>query len=172
MGKFLTTAATIEQQGRKGIYKVCDNELYKDDDGAIYLVWRGFKTDNFTWINSSDWDIRCSHGHDVGCKYHQVVRVKVNEFNLRRARYIYTKGSKILCRDLPPKFLEVVDVSGHWTNNLFYRMLKAADCPKTPKWVQLLYRTGVALNFGWFKTGKIKIDLNKLYDEEWNEKQG
>lgn len=172
MGKFLTTAATIEQQGKKGIYKVCDNELYKDDDGTIYLVWRGFKTDNFTWINSSDWDIRCSHGHDVGCKYHQVVRVKISEFNLRRARYLYVKGDKILCRDLPPKFLEVIDVSGHWINNLFYRMLRDADNPKTPKHIQLLYRTGVALNFGWFKTGKIKIDLNRLYDEEWNEKQG
>ena len=52
MGKFLTDAARIEQIPKKGMYKVLDNELYQDDDGFIYLVWRGFQTDNFTWIRS------------------------------------------------------------------------------------------------------------------------
>jgi hypothetical protein len=47
-------------------------------------------------------------------------------------------------------------------------MLKSADCPKTPKHIQLLYRCGVACNVGWFKSGKTKIDLNKLYSDEWN----
>ena len=168
MGKFLTSSAKIEQIGKKGMYRVCDNELYKDDDGSIYLVWRGFTTDNFTWINSSDWDIRCSHGHDVGCKYHQVVKVRLNEQQLRKLRILYTKGTKILCRDLHPLMLEVVNVSGHWINNFFYRMLKSADCPKTPKHIQWLYRAGVSLNLGWFTTGKEKIDLKKIYDEQWN----
>lgn len=168
MGKFLTTPAKIEQLPEKGMYRVCENELYKDDDGSIYLVWRGFITDNFTWINSSDWDTRCSHGHDVGCKYHQVVKVKLNEQQLRRARYLTVKHNKVLCRDLPPQFLQVVDVTGNWINNLFFRMLRDADCPKTPKHIQVLYRCGVSLNFGWFTTGKTSIDLKQLYSEEWN----
>ena len=168
MSKFLTTPAKIEQLPTKGMYRVCENELYKDDDGSIYLVWRGFQTDNFTWINSSDWDTRCSHGHDVGCKYHQVVKVKLNEHQLRRTRYLYVKHNKILCRDLPYQFLEVKDVSGNWINNLFYRMLRDADCPKTPKHIQVLYRCGVALNVGWFTTGKTSIDLKQIYNEEWN----
>ena len=75
----------------------------------------------------------------------------------------------IICKDIPAKYLKVKDVSGHWINNLFYRMLRDADCPKTPKLVQYLYRAGVALNLAWFKTGKVKIDVNKLYDEVWNE---
>lgn len=163
MGKFLTTAARIEQLPKKGMYKLLDNELYKDDDGSIYLAWRGFETDNFTWINSNDWDTRCSHLHDVGCKYHQVIRVKLNEQQLRMLRLLKVKNSKIVCEDIPFKFLCVVDVSGHWINNLFYRMLRDADCPKTPKAIQLVYRTGVAFNFGWFKSGKEKIDLRRIY---------
>lgn len=168
MGKFLTSPARIEQTNKKGIYRVLDNELYKDDDGTIYLVWRGFISDNFTWINSSDWDIRCSHGHDVGCKYHQVVKVLLNEQQLRKLRLLYVKGNKIICRDLHPAMLQVKNVSGHWINNFFYRMLKSADCPKTPKHIQLLYRTGVSFNLGWFFSGKEKIDLKKIYNELWN----
>lgn len=163
MGKFLTSPARIEQLPQKGMYRVIDNELYRDDDGSIYLVWRGFETDNFTWINSNDWDTRCSHGHDVGCLHHQVVRVKLNENQLKMLRLLHVKHDKMVCENIPVKFLEVVDVSGHWINNLFYRMLRDADCPKTPKYIQLLYRTGVALNFGWFKSGKEKIDLKKIY---------
>ena len=79
MGKFLTSAAAIEQLPKKGTYKLLNNELFQDNDGSIYLAWRGFKTDNFTWINSSDWDIRCAHGHDVGCMYGEIVRVKLTE---------------------------------------------------------------------------------------------
>ena len=160
MGKFLTTAARIEQLPEKGMYKVLDNELYKDDDGAIYLVWRGFQTDNYTWINSSDYDIRCAHGHDVGCKYHQVVLVRLNEQQLKSMRYLRVHNNKFVCEDIPTKYLEVIDISGHWINNFFYRMLKSADCPPTPKLIQYLYRVGVSLNFNWFRTGKESIDLN------------
>ena len=53
---------------------------------------------------------------------------------------------------------------------MFYRMLKAADCPKTPKLIQILYRCGVALNFKWFVSGKKKIQLEKLYEKDFNEK--
>ena len=163
MGKFLTSPALTEQLPKKGMYKILANELYKDDDGAIYLAWRGFQTDNFTWINSNDWDTRCSHIHDIGCKYHQVVRLKLNERQLRMTRLLKVVHDKVICEDIPAKHLEVVDVSGHWINNLFYRMLRDADCPKTPKAIQILYRTGVAFNLGWFKSGKEKIDLEKIY---------
>jgi hypothetical protein len=164
MGEFLTSPAKIEQLGRRK-YRVLSNELYRDDNDEIYLVWRGFETDNFTWINSSGYDIRCSHGHDVGCLYHQVVKVNLTERSLRLFGFIHEERGEILCRDIPIRFLEVKDITGHWINNFFYRMLKAADCPRTPKAIQILYRTGVCLNFNWFKTGKKKIDLKKLYKE-------
>lgn len=161
MGKFLTDKAITQQLDKKGMYRVLANELYKDDDNSIYLVWRGFETDNFTWINSSDWDIRCSHLHDVGCKYHQVIRVRLNEQDLRSRRLLVVHNNKIICHDIPIKYLKVQKISGHEINNMFYRMLKAS---KAPKYVQILYRTGVAFNFGWFFSGKEKIDLNRLYE--------
>ena len=49
-------------------------------------------------------------------------------------------------------------------------MLKSADCPVTPKYIQYGYRVGVAFNINWFLTGKKKIDLNKIYDEDWNKR--
>lgn len=168
MGKFITTPTPILPLKERGKYRLIANELYQDDDGSIYLAWRNFETDNFTWIRSNDWDIRCSHIHDVGCKYHQVVKVLLTEQRMRMLRYIVVKDDKIICHDIPAKFLKVVDISGHDINNLFYRMLRDADNPKTPKWIQRLYRLGVSFNFHWFWTGKEEINLKKLYDEEWN----
>ena len=169
MGKFITSSSEAKQLPRKGMYKLSHNELYKDDDGTIYLAWRLFRTDQFTWINACDWDTRCSHIHDVGCKYHQVVEVLLTEHQLKQKRFIQYEGDDVVCKDIPAKYLKVKDVSGHWINNLFYRMLRDADCPKTPKYIQYLYRAGVALNLAWFKSGKFKIDLNLLYNEAWNE---
>lgn len=163
MGRFLTSASRIEQLDKPRQYKLVDNELYLDDNGHIYLAWRGFQTDNFTWLNSNEWDIRCSHQHDVGCQYHQVVKVCLTEHQLKRMDLLYQHKDKWVCRDIPTIFLRVVDVTGHEINNLFYRMLKNADCPETPKYIQYLYRAGVSFNLNWFRTGKTKIDLKLLY---------
>lgn len=168
MGKFLTRASETEQLPIKGMYRLCGNELYEDDDGTIYLAWRGFVTDNFTWIKKGDWDIRCAHIHDIGCKYHQVIQLKIKKHQLYLLDLLKTVNGQIICKDIPTKYLEIKEVSGHWINNLFYRMLRDADYPKTPKYIQLLYRCGVACNFGWFKSGKTKIDLNQIYSDKWN----
>lgn len=172
MGIFLTAPGETQQVPIKGMKKLVHNELYMDDDGSINLHWRNFWTDDFTWIKNSNWDIRCSHGHDIGCKYHQIVKVKLSLSQLRFKGYLRQHKGMWVCENIPAKYLEVVDVSGHEVNNLFYRMLKAADCPKTPKYIQLAYRAGVAFNLNWFLTGKKKIDLNKIYDEEWNKNDG
>lgn len=163
MGKFLTSASRTEQIAEKGEYRLVDNELYEDDDKSIYIAWRGFKTDNFTWINSNDWDIRCSHQHDVGCQYHQILKVNLTEDELKKLGYLRQHKNKWVCDDVPLKYLKPIDITGHQINNLFYRTLKSADCPPTPKYIQILYRAGVSLNFNWFLTGKEKINLKKIY---------
>ncbi len=161
--RFLTAASRIEQLPQKRMYRLLDNELYLDDDGSIYLAWRGYTTDNYTWINASEYDIRCSHIHDVGCQYHQLVRVKATEWDLNRFGYLRLHKGKMVCENIPVEYLEAVDVTGHEVNNLFYRMLRDADNPKTPKAVQCLYRAGVSFNLHWFTTGKEKIDLTRLF---------
>ena len=168
MGKFLTAPARTQQLPKKGMYKLIDNELYLDDDSSINLHWRNFQTDNFTWINSGDWDIRCSHGHDIGCKYHQIVKVRLTEKELWQKGFLKEHKGMIVCKDISVDYLEVVNISGHQINSLFYRMLRDADCPKTPKTVQCLYRAGVAFNLNWFLSGKVKIDLSQLYNVDWN----
>lgn len=165
-GYFITPKSLIRQIKGKGMYKVEENEIFVDEDDAPYLCWRLFQTDNFTWINSSDWDIRCSHIHDVGCKYHQVVRIKLTiQEMIEKGILVSCEDGCYHCKDIASEYLEVVNVSGNQINNMFYRMLKATDAPK---YVQLAYRAGVALNLGWFFSGKQKIDLSKLYCEEWN----
>lgn len=168
MGKFLTSPALTEQLPKKGMYKLELNELYKDDDGTINLHWRGFETDNFTWIKSNNWDTRCSHGHDIGCKYGKIVKVKLTEEQLKSLGFLCRIHNKIVCKDIPIKYLEVVDISGHEINNLFFRMLRDADCPKTPKIIQYFYRAGVCLNFNWFLHRKDELILENLYGSDDN----
>lgn len=163
MGQFLTSASRVEQLPRKTMYRLLDNELYQDDDGSIYLAWRNYETDNFTWLNHSGYDIRCSHIHDICCEYHQIIKVKLTKSELETIGYLrYYKG-KTVCENIPINFLEVLSISRLNSNNIFYRMLKSADNPKTPKHIQLLYRAGVSLNVKWLFTGKRKINLNTIY---------
>ena len=164
MGKFITTPTPILPLNKKGKYKLIANELYQDDDGSIYLAWRNFETDNFTWIKSNNWDIRCSHIHDVGCKYHKLVKVLLNEQQLLMLGFIIIINNKIICKDIPKEFLKVIPVTGNEINDLFYRMLRDADNPKTPKSIQILYRLGVSFNLSWFFSGKKNINLTKLYN--------
>lgn len=133
MGKFLTAPSRTRQVPKKGMYKLDDNELYMDDDGSINLHWRNFWTDNFTWIKKGDWDIRCSHGHDIGCKHHQIVKVDLSLSQLKAKGLLKEFNGMTICKDIPKKYLEVVNISGHEINNLFYRMLRDADCPKPTK---------------------------------------
>ncbi len=96
------------------------------------------------------------------------MQVKLSIAQLKFKGYLRQSKGRWICENIPAKYLKVIDVSGHVINNLFYRMLKSADCPVTPKYIQYGYRVGVAFNINWFLTGKKKIDLNKIYDEDWN----
>lgn len=164
MGKFLTQPSRIEQEPAKDKFKLLDNELYLDDDGSLYLAWRGYLTDNFTWLRSTNWDIRCSHLHDIGCQYHQLVKVTVPIWALKRLGLVVETEDGLVCNDIPKEYLTVVDISKKGVNDLFYRMLRSADNPPTPKLIQWLYRIGVAFNINWYFTGKERINLNELYN--------
>ena len=165
MARFLTASSIIKQLPIKGKYMLCNNELFLDEDNSIYLTWRKYITDNFTWLKTNNWDTRCSHLHDVGCQYHQIIKVNLTEQQLKDMNLLVyvEKTGRWYCKDIPIEYLSIVKVSKLEINNLFYRMMKSADCPSTPKYIQILYRIGVAFNFKWFFTDKESIDLNNLY---------
>ena len=159
MGKFLTTKSMIQQLPIQRQYRTVLNELYMDDDGAIYIVPRNYQTDNFTWINATAWDIRCAHLHDVGCQYHKIIKVNLTEQELVDKGLTKHTKYDIICLDIPIEYLEVVDVTKLQINNLFYRMLRDSGAPKH---IQILYRTGVILNVKWY-THKDELVLEDIY---------
>ena len=159
MGKFLTTKSVIQQLPIRRQYRTLLNELYMDDDGAIYIVPRNYQTDNFTWINSTAWDIRCAHLHDVGCQYHKIIKVKLSVQQLKDMGLLKKGKYDIICLDIPIDKLEVVEVSKKQINDLFYRMLRDSGAPKP---IQILYRSGVALNLKWY-LNKDELVLEDIY---------
>ena len=83
MGRFLTQKVRMEQCCQRRYWHTLDNELYKDDDGTIYIVPRHFKTDNFTipsWVaflagSPVDFRVEPSHVHDIQCDFHKAIYV-------------------------------------------------------------------------------------------------
>ena len=132
---FLTSNARIEQTDVPGIWQTIDNQLYKDVDGSIYLVPRYYKTDNYTipdwlaWLggNKSKWDVRPSHFHDFGCQFHALIKVCMNEQTLRTKRLLRVKDDKIVCENIPIKFLKVEKKNKWFIDCMFKRMMKVAN---------------------------------------------
>ena len=78
---WLTSKSCIIQS-EIGEFVTTHNQLYEDKDGTIYLVPRFTQTDGYTiplGINRTKYDIRPSTLHDIGCKYHQLIKVNINK---------------------------------------------------------------------------------------------
>lgn len=171
--KWLTDKSRLEQTDEPNKWLMIDNELYYDDDGAIYLTPRNYKTDNYTipdwiaWIigSKAKYDVRPSHIHDFICQYHQAIRVKLTEQQLRRLRYLKTKDNKVICGDIPAQFLELVPFTKWETDCLFKRAMKSTRV--IPNTVSNICRGGVFFNFGWLGYHP-SFDLKKIYTIEQN----
>ena len=169
--EFLTANARMEQTAKPGIWQTIDNQLFKDEDGTIYLVPRYYKTDNYTipdWIawlggNKSKWDVRPSHFHDFGCEYHALIEVKLNELQLRQKRLLKVKDNKIICENIPVKFLKIVKKNKWFVDCMFKRMMKVAN--NIPAWRINLMRGAVFLNYGWLKNYYNDFDLEGIYTQ-------
>lgn len=181
MCRFLTGKARIQQTDRKRVWKLLDNEVYKANDGKLYLAPRTMYTDNYTiplwasWIAGSpvDYDTRCSHIHDQFCYNHQALMITLTEEELREKGYLKYSEKTVMwvCEDIPVKYLVKRKVSKFETNNMLYECMEAAGEP----WLsRALVRAGVAFNIGWYIdswTGKVfDLDLSRIYDEKyWRE---
>lgn len=176
MGRWLTDESRLEKSPKPNRWYLLDNELYQDDDGAIYLAPRNYETDNYSipdWIaflagNKSKYDPRPAHIHDFGCQYHQLLRLKINESGLRRLRLLKVHKAKLVCEDIPTKLLCLVPVDKWELDCLFKRMMKATRT--IPKKACNTYRLGVFFNTGW---GNYKCyDMNTIYKRDDNEQPG
>lgn len=171
--EWLTDKSRLQQSNEPNDWYLSDNELFKDEDGSIYLVPRNYKTDNYTvpdWVawlagSKSKWDVRPSHIHDFGCQFHQLIRITLTEQQLRQMRFLRTHHDKIICEDIPIKFLEIIPVTKWEIDCLFKRAMKATKA--ISPYTYSVYRGGVFFNIGWLGNHP-PFDLSKIYTKEQN----
>lgn len=166
--KWLTSKSRLEQSEEPNHWYLLDNELFQDKDGSIYLVPKGYKTDNYTipdWIawlvgNKAKWDVRPSHIHDFGCQYHGLIKVNLNEKQLKQKGFLKKKENKTICKDIIEDYLYFVPFTKWEINCLFKRAMKSTG--NIDAKVYNLYRFGVIFNFGWLKDFPI-YDFKDIY---------
>ena len=178
MGQYLTNRVRLEQTNKKRVFRTLDNELYKDDDGTLYIVPRYFCTDNYTiplWIavlggSPVDYRVEPSHLHDLACYAFAVVYVNLTEEELKEKGYYRFSESRQMwvSENIPKEFLRIKKVTKKEANDLLYRAMKAAN---TPFLKRCLVRGGVFFNIGWIikklKGNILALDLDRFYDKSF-----
>ena len=175
MGFFITNKAEMKQSDVDGKWITKHNQLYIDYDCVIYLTPRNYLSDGYTipdwlaWIGGGKmkWDIRPSLQHDIECQFHQEIVVNLTIEELQRLHLLYQEidedgNKKILCKDIPLKYLEIRDTTFNKVNNKFKRAMEATGCIK--QWRINTMRFAVNLNIGWLKSGKTKLNLDDIYE--------
>lgn len=169
MGTFLTAHSRMEQLEIPEKWKLIDNQLYKDDDGKIYLCPRNYITDGYTipsllsFIGGSKmkYDTRASSQHDFECSYHKVILVNASEQRLRKMGLLTTANGMEICENIPLKYLTIKDTTFSETNERFVRMLQCVN--NIPNWRRYLFGKAVFLNVKWLFS-KHNYNKTKIYE--------
>ena len=178
MCKFLTGSARIQQTEKKRTWKLLDNEIFKANDGTLYLAPRNMLSDNYTipmWTavvagSPVDFDTRGSHVHDLCCYAHRSVTIALTEKELRDKGYLrYSEKNKMwVCEDIPSEYLRIEKISKIRANNLLYECMEASGVPFINR---IIIRIGVAFNIGWILDSLfnkiIYLDLDEIYSEKY-----
>lgn len=172
MGTFLTAHSRLEQLGYPEKWKLIDNQLYKDDDGTIYLCPRNYITDGFTIPNGlsiiagskMNYDTRASSQHDFECSYHKVIVINMSEQRLRSMGLLRTLNGMNICDNIPLKFLTIKNTTFKETNARFVRMLQSVN--NIPAWRRILIGKAVSLNVGWLFS-EHSLDKSKIYEVDY-----
>ena len=172
MGKFLTAHSRFEQLNIPEKWKLIDNQLYKDDDGIIYLCPRNYITDGYTipsWLtivggSKMKYDTRASSQHDYECSYHKCIITNIDEDKLRSMGFLRTSNGINVCDNIPLEFLTIKKTSFIETNKRFMRMLKSVN--NIPKWRAKMMYQAVNLNMSWLWTQN-ELDENKIYEVDY-----
>ena len=178
MGKFLVGKARVQQTDKKRIWKLLDNEVYKADDGKIYLAPRTMYSDFYTipsWTaviagSPVDYDARASFVHDILCYCHESLLINLTEEELKEKGYLrYSeKVGMWVCEDVPPEYLAKEKISKCKANNILYECMRAAgenllSC--------IIVRLGTSMNLRWqlneWFDNVLELDFTRIYDEEY-----
>ena len=172
MGMFITDKARIQQVDKLGYWKTIDNELYLDDNGELLLTPRYFWSDGYTfptWVmpiigDKHKFDVRPAHEHDLNCRFHEKITVKLSITALKIKGYIREHDGMLICEDIPMEYLKIKRISKKEADDYFNSMMKSCGIPK---WVRLVLRFGVIFNLNWyFRTGKRSISSYNIYEED------
>lgn len=157
MGEFLTSTPDIRQTKVEGIWYTLQNQLFKDDDGRIYLAPRETLTDGYSIPKlfhivaggMFQHNISPAVQHDWECYYHKALVLKFNVFELRKSGLLKYENGLWQCDDIPLQYIDIVDTTFNETNSRFRRMLKCAD--NIPKWQKDVIGNAVNMNIGWLQ---------------------
>jgi hypothetical protein len=181
MCRFLTGKSRLQQTNRKRVWRLLDNEVFKADDGRIYIAPRNMLTDNYTiplWVSAIagspvDYDTRAAHVHDQICYSHEALMTTLKEHELIEKGFLkYSDKNKMwVCEDIPVEFLTKRKVGKIEANNILYECMVATGIPLINR---LIIRLGTIFNVGWhldILTKKVFVlELDKVYKESyWNE---
>lgn len=168
MSEFLTSKSRLGQTAIEGVWYTLDNQLFKDNDGNIYLTPRNTLTDGYTIPSMFHFlvggkfmhDVRACIQHDFECYYRKVLKVNLTVFQLRKLQYLKFYKDMWVCEDIPREYLTVEDTTFNETNSRFRRML---DCLENmSEWQKVLIGNAVNLNIGWLAEPH-KLHLDRLY---------
>lgn len=174
MGLFITGKSRIEQTDEDGYWKLVDNELYMDNDGKILLCPRRFWTDGYTFPgfvmailgDKNRFDVRGAHMHDIACRFHQVIQVKLSIQDLRKKGYLkyHEKHKLIYCDDIPIKYLEILSIKKSEADDMLERMMRTSNMKDL---VCKIIRFGVRFNLNWYlRCGKRSLATYDIYNED------
>lgn len=172
MAKIITGKARIEQIKAR-LWKTLDNQLVQLDNGKLLVAPRYLVTDNNSNpIGDNDMsDVRASHFHDIGCKYHQLIYVNKNLNYLTRNGYLhhiykvdYDSNLMLVLEDLPIKWLEIQPCKYNEVNNIFKQILKASGENKFK--TNLMY-WAVWHNLKWFLDRPQGLDKSILFKKKY-----
>lgn len=169
MAETITYKSRLEQL-KPRLWQLIDNELFLLDNGRIVLAPKKLVTDNNTnpFGDNDISDVRASHIHDLGCRYKQLIYVKLSKKELMQKGLLslhrkYNNNAYVdvwVCENIPIEFLSVEKVTFNEINNIFKQILLATG---TNKILANTMRFAVNFNIGWLFSGKKSIELSKIY---------
>ena len=169
---FITSNSRIEQTNTYGYWKLIDNEVYVTESQKIILAPRGLWSDGYTFPllimpfigDKNKFDVRPAHQHDLMCRFHEYISIDLTVSQLISKGYLREHKDKIICEDIPTKYLTINKICKKDCDDLLKEMMLYCNIPFN---TCNIVRFGVTFNLNWYlKTGKKSISEYDLFNED------